>query len=641
VPQRSRASWTWGFALVLTGLTLALHWRLLVRFGSAIPSDPGDPLLNIWILWWNAHHVPFTAAYWNAPIFAPAPYALALSETLLGLTWVTTPLQWLGASPLVAYNTLFVATPILNGLSAYWLCLTLTKRPDAAAIGGLAFAFAPYHASQLAHIQTEAMFWMPVALVGLHNYWSTGQRKWLVCLGAATAMNALTCGYFLLYFAVFLSIAILWLTIASGTRAKVIAVATTLAISALPLVPVALTYRFVRRLWNLSRPITEIQSFGADVVATVLGADRLVFWPVRGPEWQLPGGLYPQYPGVVIALLVLAGAGVAFRRRRRDHPHPRWRRGIVVLLVAAAAFEFAAACVYWVVGPWAVRLGPIDITLSRPYAAVGLAIALLIVATIVSPRFTALVRSGSLPGLYATGAGVAGILALGPVGRVAGHRFWSVAPFEWLMPLPGFDAARVPALFFAITVLCLAVLAACALDWLIPRATRRSLAFTGALAAAIVLDGWAIMPVVDAPGPIPSMTGELIVELPRIDRVFDDTAAMYRAMRHERPIVNGYSGYYPPHYEWLIDDLRNYCVDSLDAVRGGRSLDVILWRRRPGAGALDNEMTKLWGQSGREDTIDMVLYHVPRTRVVRSPIDEQIDLSTFCTDTRAHGPRPY
>src|SRR5207249_3913248 len=114
--------------------------------------------------------------------FAPAPYAFALSETLLGLTWLTTPLQWLGATPLVAYNVLFVVMPVLNGLSAYWLCLTLTERTDAALVGGLACAFAPYHASQYAHIQTRALFWMPIALVGLHRYWMTGRRWWLACL---------------------------------------------------------------------------------------------------------------------------------------------------------------------------------------------------------------------------------------------------------------------------------------------------------------------------------------------------------------------------------------------------------------------------------------------------------------------------
>jgi hypothetical protein len=449
-------------------------------------------------------------------------------------------------------------------------------------------------------------------------------------------MNALTCGYFLLYFAVFLGIAILWLTIASGTRGKVIAVATTLAISALPLVPVVLMYRLVKRMWNLVRPMSEIQSFGADVLATFLGAERLVFWPVRGPEWQMPGGLYPQYPGIVIALLLLAGAGMAFRRRRRDLRPSPWRRGIVALLVGASALEFAAVCVYSVIGPWILTLGPMHITLSRPYEAVGLATTLLIVATIVSPRFTALVRSGSLPGLYATGAAVAGILALGPVGRIAGERFWYVAPFRWLMPLPGFDATRVPALFVAITVLCLAVLAAYALARLIPRVTKRSLALTAALAAAIVIDGWAILPVVDAPGPMPLMTADLIFELPRTNPVTDDSEAMYRAMHHGRPIMNGYSGHVPLHYQVLINDLRYACVDSIDGARAGRSLDVVIWRRKEGAGVLDEAMVKLWGRAVREETVDMILYHVPRVPGLQSlrPVDPAEQIWKLCAHVR-------
>ena len=105
-------SWPW-VAGLLALLSLALHGPLLPRLSSAIPSDLGDPLLNTWILWWNVQRLPLTEAYWSAPAFAPAPYAFALSETLLGLTWLTTPLQWLGASPLVTYNVMFVLEPVL------------------------------------------------------------------------------------------------------------------------------------------------------------------------------------------------------------------------------------------------------------------------------------------------------------------------------------------------------------------------------------------------------------------------------------------------------------------------------------------------------------------------------------------------
>ena len=109
----------------------------------------------------------------------------------------------------------------MNGLSAYWLCLTLVGRHDAAFVGALAVAFAPFHASQVPHVQTRALFWMPVALVGLHRYWQTGQWRWLACLTAGVVLNGLTCGYFLLYFSVLLGVAILWLTIATRDLTKI------------------------------------------------------------------------------------------------------------------------------------------------------------------------------------------------------------------------------------------------------------------------------------------------------------------------------------------------------------------------------------------------------------------------------------
>jgi hypothetical protein len=41
-----------------------------------------------------------------------------------------------------------------------------------------------------------------------------------------------------------------------------------------------------------------------------------------------------------------------------------------------------------------------------------------------------------------------------------------------------------------------------------------------------------------------------VLELP-IGYVMDDVAAMYRSIGHGRPVVNGYSGHFPPHYSAL------------------------------------------------------------------------------------------
>nr|MBP6715385.1 hypothetical protein [Acidobacteriota bacterium] len=91
-------------AAIFTALTLLAAWPLLQQFGTALPSDLGDPILVTWIFWWNAHAVPLTDAWWNAPMFHPMPGAFALAESLLGVAPLTTPLHWLGLSPIIVAN---------------------------------------------------------------------------------------------------------------------------------------------------------------------------------------------------------------------------------------------------------------------------------------------------------------------------------------------------------------------------------------------------------------------------------------------------------------------------------------------------------------------------------------------------------
>jgi hypothetical protein len=42
-------------------LTVAMTWPLALGPASSVPGDYGDPLLNAWILWWNAQNVSLTA----------------------------------------------------------------------------------------------------------------------------------------------------------------------------------------------------------------------------------------------------------------------------------------------------------------------------------------------------------------------------------------------------------------------------------------------------------------------------------------------------------------------------------------------------------------------------------------------------
>ena len=166
-------------SFVYGAVTAAFGFPLLLRLGTAVPNDLGDPLLNTWILWWNSQTIPLTADWWNAPAFFPARDALAFSEHLVGLSPLTTPVIWLGGSPLLAYNITFLLTFVLSAVGAYVLTLTLTKRHDVAFVAGLAYGFAPYRMAQLAHLQVLASFWMPLALAALHRYVDDRRPRWL------------------------------------------------------------------------------------------------------------------------------------------------------------------------------------------------------------------------------------------------------------------------------------------------------------------------------------------------------------------------------------------------------------------------------------------------------------------------------
>src|SRR5437660_10757007 len=71
--------------LAYVALTIALTWPLACGIARDVPSDFGDPLLNSWILAWDADHLlraltghpSALAGYWHANIYYPQPYALA------------------------------------------------------------------------------------------------------------------------------------------------------------------------------------------------------------------------------------------------------------------------------------------------------------------------------------------------------------------------------------------------------------------------------------------------------------------------------------------------------------------------------------------------------------------------------------
>src|SRR5688572_103216 len=186
-------------------MTLLIGRSMLTRLSTSIFSDPVDPILNAGILAWNARTIPWTDAWFNFPGFHPTADALTFSEHLLGLSVVSTPIYWLTGDAVTTYNLTFLATYVLCGVAMFALVWTLTGNATASFLAGFAYAFAPYRASQISHIQVLAAFWAPLSLLGLHRFIEAGRVRrwpWLAVFAVCWMLQAAANGYFLVFFSV-------------------------------------------------------------------------------------------------------------------------------------------------------------------------------------------------------------------------------------------------------------------------------------------------------------------------------------------------------------------------------------------------------------------------------------------------------
>jgi hypothetical protein len=143
-------------------------WRYLT---TVVPSDIGDPLLNAWILAWDGHALLTDPAHlFDANIFFPLKDTLAYSEHLLGTALPMLPILLISGEPVLAYNVAFLTSFMLSGFGLYLLALRYTGNRLAAFLAGLAFAFAPYRLSLMAHLSLLTVQWLPLTLLYLDAF---------------------------------------------------------------------------------------------------------------------------------------------------------------------------------------------------------------------------------------------------------------------------------------------------------------------------------------------------------------------------------------------------------------------------------------------------------------------------------------
>jgi hypothetical protein len=533
--------------LVITAVQLA---PLLRHFSSTVPHDPGDPVLNAWILWWNATATPLSATWWNGLGFFPLDSTLAYSEHLLGLAWLTTPLVWMGASPAAAHNAAFVLSFPLSALAAYALAWQLTGRHDAAFLAGLCFGFHPFRAAHVSHVQVLTAFWMPIALVGLHRYWASADWRWLAVFAAGWLLQSLSNTYYLLYFSVLVVAWLLWFGSERGKLGRLAAATVVWALAAACMAPIALVYRATHAAHGLRRSFEEIVGFSADVVSFASPSPLLAVWGWaqfdESPERQLFLGLTAVIVISAAVGLRLRGGGAAAPAGSADR-----RRGRVSALLGGVGLVLVIAAI----GAWLDAAGRSPVAwfaIRRPEKLFTAGLVAMVLALSMRRPCLDAFRRRSAFAFYS--AATVGLLAcsLGPEARLFGTKVLYRAPYGYLMAfVPGIDGTRVPARFAMVAAVCFAAALALAYVRLAPAAPRRRAALIAATTVGLLSDG-AIgrLPLAATPTPAPSLADVgpgVVLELP-VGGAFEDAAALYRSSSHRRRLINGYSGYDTRYY---------------------------------------------------------------------------------------------
>lgn len=560
------------FALYLL-LSIVVTLPMVLRLASDVPHDPGDPLLNTWILWWNAHHLPLSPGWWDGLFFYPASGTLAFSEHLLGLAPITTPIQWLGGSPLLAYNIALLLSFPLSGLAMHLLCLFLTRRHDLALIGGLAYAFAPYRMGRFDHIQTLSSYYMPLALLGLHAYRQSRRAGWLALFGAAWLMQSLCNGYYLVYFSV---LVVLWLAWFGRDRGITVRVSIAWALAALPLVPILLQYGHWHAYYGVTRAMGEIERGSGDLTSFFQTFPWTACWPF------LAGPRFPAiwlFPGLTLPLVVACAVASSLRVRTKTAKATRtyWVR---LALASGAALFSAVALSAAAFGSLKVGLGGVSISVRAVHKPLSLALFLLAAAAMSSPTFAGALRRCSTAVFYLTATITMWVLALGPSPRFRGMLIWDKAPYWWLMQVPGVATLRQPSRFGMLAAMCLSVAAVLAMKQLLATATARRWVWIALVAAGVLGDGWiSSLPLFAAPVRVAKLesvdvAGASVLELP--PGLHENIAALYRSTQHGHPVVNGYSGYTPLSYEILRAALGRGETSVLAPLRARGPLVVVI-----------------------------------------------------------------
>jgi hypothetical protein len=547
-----------GAAGLFLVLAAGLTWPRLANAAWSV-VDTGDPLKDVWMLFWIDHgllHDP--ARLYAAPIFYGSPDALAYNDTALGPALLALPLTALTGNLILTYNLLIIASFALAAWSAFLLARHLTGSAAAGLVAGMAFGFWSYTFAHISHLNMLSLYPLPLALLGLHRVFDTpgtrrGAAGGAIVLGAAGfaawgVWQAANSFYYTAYLGLVAGALVAWEALVvrrwrAWSRderwARVSLLAGAFGALALGVWLLSAPYRAVQQDQHFYRTAAEQVAWSAHL------SDYLSVSPRNRTYHTVLPNAWPEplFPGFAVLALGAVGLVLLLRRPRGPVPPP----------------------------------GPPGSPAAR-----------------------------SVLAFYALLAGGAVLLSLGPQLDLGAVQV--PLPYQLLAGLPGFDGLRAPGRFAVLAMLGWGVLAGWALSRLparggLPakalarlehsaRPHRRSTlvrAGIGLFVLAVmageqwvvltpttaVAQGAATPPVVQWLAARPD--GGVVVEFPLAAGLQDPSRTgltMFYQTIHQHPLVNGYSSFLPPGYTDLVRQLDEDVAITPADIGILQSLDV-------------------------------------------------------------------
>ena len=182
--------------LAFAGVTAVMVFPLVNYSALATASYEGDVRLIIWTLAWDNHAVLEMLPLFDANVFYPAERSLAYNEHLFGVSLFTLPIYAATSNPVLAYNLVWLASFVLNGVAMQALLRRYTGRELAAFAGALVYTFSFYkmlHAH--GHLHLVWTWLMPLSLLALHRWNDRPSWTRATVWAAAVLLQALTSWY--------------------------------------------------------------------------------------------------------------------------------------------------------------------------------------------------------------------------------------------------------------------------------------------------------------------------------------------------------------------------------------------------------------------------------------------------------------